>query len=138
MIAFDKIRKAYYRLFYWQYQRKANEHNDDNKVTTYIDVYGAVLVVSIIDLGNLYTMLYILCKLIFDTPPLYLYSTHIVIAISVFLLNAFLFYRKRRYKRIVEMFQGESEEIRKRRNVVCEVLLFYSVLSLPIWMYLLR
>jgi len=138
MIAFDKIRKAYYRLFYWQYQRKANEHKDDNKAETYMDVYGAVLVVSIIDLGNLYTMLYILCKLIFGTPLCYPYSTHIAIAISVFLLNAFLFYRKGRYKRIAEMFQGESEEIRKRRNVVCEVLLFYSVLSLPIWMYIFR
>ena len=73
MIAFDKIRKAYYRLFYWQYQRKANEHKDDNKAETYMDVYGAVLVVSIIDLGNLYTMLYILCKLIFGTPLCYPY-----------------------------------------------------------------
>jgi len=103
-----------------------------------MDVYGAVLVVSIIDLGNLYTMLYILCKLIFGTPPRYPYSTHIAIAISVFLLNAFLFYRKGRYKRIAEMFQGESEEIHKRRNVVCEVLLFYSVLSLPLWMFIIR
>ena len=138
MISFDKIRKAYYRLFYWQYLRKAKARNDDNKVATYMDVYGAVLVISIIDLGNLYTVLYILCKLIFDTPPRYPYSTHIAIAISVFLLNAFLFYRKGRYKRIAEMFQGESEEIRKRRNVFCEVLLFYSVLSLPIWMFILR
>lgn len=112
-----KLINAYYRLFYF-YFRLEKKNNRGGEVSDKLATFSALMPICVFCFGVFLTVLYVVSRFLIPLPNLsdwFLYS----IAVVIIVLNFVLFFRKKRYITIKEMFEREEDHVRLFRSLMC-------------------
>ena len=114
---FNRIKKAYYLLFYF-YFRLEKKNNRGGEVSDKLATFSALMPICVFCFGDFLTVLFVVSRFLIPLPKLsdwFLYS----IAVVIIVLNFVLFFRKKRYIAIKELFEGEEDHVRLFRSLLC-------------------
>ena len=119
------LKKAYYRLFYFFFRIEKKNYQGGEESDRFAAVV-AILPMSILCYSGFFTLLYIISRFIL---PIALPSGvfFVLFAIVDIVLNCILFFNKKRYLKIKEMFNDEDYDRRFKRSFWCIV---FSILTL--------
>lgn len=125
---FNRIKKAYYRLFYFYFRLEKKDFRGE-EVSDKLATFSALMPICVFCFGDLLTVLYVVSRFLIPLPKLsdwFLYSMAVVIIV----LNFVLFFRKKRYIAIKEMFFGEEDHVRLIRSLLCIVFSLASLFTI--------
>ena len=114
---FNRIKKAYYRLFYFYFRiEKRGYHGMEESDKT--AAIMALMPVCLFCYCDIFTVLYVISSFLITLPhrsgPI-----HVIIGIIIVIFNYFWFFRKKRYIAIKKMFEGEEDHVRLFRSLFC-------------------
>lgn len=127
------IKMAYYRLFYFFFrfgEIVENNSSDSNKDFISASIIG-IMIMSVVIFVDFFTVFWIISRFVVTMPivsPLVFAFTIIL----VFVLNMILFFRKKKYVRIVEHFRCEPENVKGFRTFLCVVFVLFSLFTISI------
>jgi hypothetical protein len=113
------LKNIYYRLFYFFFRIEKRDNQGGEETDRFAAVV-AILPMSILCCSGFFTLLYLISRFVI---PMRLPSGtfFILFAIVDIGLNSFLFFRKRRYLKIKELFSQEDDDRRFKRSFWCIV-----------------
>ena len=125
-----KLFKAYYRLFFFFFRiekKNSQGYEETDKSATFMALAPLCLICFI----DLLSVLYLVSRFIvpIPRPSNFLY---VILAIFSIGFNFILFYHKRRYLTIIEMYKDENDDQRYRRAFWCIVFSLASLFSIGI------
>ena len=130
MKIFKKIIKAYYRLFYF-YFRLEKKDNRGGECSDKLATFSALMPICVFCFCDFLTVLYVVTRFLIPLPKpsdWFLYS----IAAVIIVLNFVLFFRKKRYIAIKEMFSGEEDHVRLFRSLLCIAFSLASLFTMAV------
>ena len=131
------MREFYYRMFYYV-QKRMNGKDCGEKVVLINAITCAFLLsfMILMVVGSAFFILKWYCGI--HNVDLTLNMIYLISAI-LFFLNCIIFLRKKRYVKIIEKYDQESETISKKKSIIYFGLFLFMVFSLPIvgFIYLL-
>ena len=127
------FKKAYYRLFYFFFRfgeivdTKSPYPDTDLKFACVIGIMIMSMVVSV----DVFTIFWVISRFVVKLPIVspFVFAFAIIL---VFILNMTLYFRKKRYVRIVEHFRCESENIKGFRTFLCVIFTLASLFTISI------
>lgn len=127
--------KAYYRLFYFFFRMEKRDSQGGEETDRFAAVV-ALLPISLLCYSGFFLLLYIISRFIIPSP---LPSTtfFIIFAIVDVGLNGLLFFYKKRYLKIKELFDDEDYDRRFKRSLWCIVFTIVMLFSMFILMGIL-
>ena len=133
MKAFFMIKMAYYRLFYFFFRfgeivdAKSPYPDADLKFASVI----GIMIMSMVVFFDVSTAFWIISRFVVKLPIVspFVFASAIIL---VFILNMILFFRKKRYVRIIEHFRCESENIKGLRTFLCVIFTLASLFTISI------
>ena len=132
MKLFRYIKSAYYRLFYFFFRIEKRDNQGGEETDKFATIV-ALLPMSLLCYSGFFTLLYLIAR--FITPIALPSSTFfILLAIVDVGLNAFLFFSKKRYLKIKELFSQEDCDKRFKRSLWCIVFTTVILFSMFILM----
>lgn len=131
MKVFLFLKSAYYRLFYFFFRiHKSNSFGGE--VTDVFAACLAVLPFSIVFFTDSFTIEHFISRFIIELPSLSKVF-HLIVLISIVLINYVLFYHRRRYLAIKNQFANESRKVRVKRTLCCTLFSVLSMFSVAIF-----
>lgn len=125
MKVFNFLKNAYYRLFYFFFRiHKSNSFGGE--VTDVFATCLAVLPFSIVFFAVSFTIEHFISRFLIVLPSLSK-GFHLIVLLSIVLINYVLFYHRKRYLAIKNRFANESPKVRVKRTLCC---ILFSILSI--------
>ena len=126
------LKNAYYRLFYFFFRMEKRDSQGGEETDRFAAVV-ALLPISLLCYSGFFLLLYIISRFIIPLP---LPSTtfFIIFAIVDVGLNGLLFFYKKHYLRIKELFGNEDSDRRFKRSFWCIVFTIVILFSMFILM----
>ena len=127
------IKMAYYRLFYFFFRYgeivDKNSSYPDNSIK-FASVTG-IMLLSMVVFIDLLTAFWCVSRFLVKLPTIgpWLFASIILL---IFLANLTLFFRKKRYVKIVEHFRNEAENAKGFRTFLCAVFTLFSLFTISI------
>ena len=127
------IKMAYYRLFYFFF--RFGEIVDNNNSCSDADIKSAsitgIMIMSLVIFSDVFTIFWVISRFVVKLPIVspFVFASAIIL---VFILNMTLYFRKKRYVRIVEHFRCESENIKGFRTFLCVIFTLASLFTISI------
>ncbi len=126
------LKNAYYRLFYFFFRIEKRDNQGGEETDRFATVV-ALLPMSLLCYSGFFILLYLIAR--FITPiPLPTSTFFILFAIVDVGFNAFLFFSKKRYLKIKELFGQEDYDRRFKRSLWCIIFTIVILFSMFILM----
>jgi len=120
------IVKAYYRLFYFFF-RIEKRSDSGSRSSDFFCAIGALVPLIYLGFMDLMFIEYLFSKFIYNLNIMHYKVNAILIALVLTVLNGLLFFHKKRYLKIKEMFSREDDNTRSIRSFYC---ILYSLVTM--------
>lgn len=120
------IVKAYYRLFYFFF-RIEKRNDGDSKGSDFYCAFMALLPLIYFGFIDLMFIKYLFSRFIYNWHIMQYKIIAVLIVLLSTVLNGVLFFHKKRYLKIKEMFSNEDDNTRSVRSFYC---ILYSLITM--------
>ena len=129
---FRYLKNAYYRLFYFFFRMEKRDGQGSEETDRFAAMV-ALLPISLLCYSGFFLLLYIISRFVIPLP-LPSATFFIIFAIVAIGLNSLLFFYKKRYLKIKELFCNEDHDRRFKRSFWCIVFTIVILFSMFILM----